>query len=348
MLIQVGPYPPPIGGVSVHLLRLKRHLDARGVPNRIWSQSASEDPTVGVTRVPLHRVPWWLLLRPGSVVHYHVPGVPAKERLARFHRTLLRGVRSVLTLHGDARPSFGEEAPGRMTAILSAFSAVVCVKEGDADFLRSQGVTARCVDVCPFLPPTAEEDSTLGPTVAAFLDRYPTRLCANGSAIVQRHGAELYGLDLCLEVLGRLTDRQDVGLVFFLAKVNDPAYMEGIRRRARDLGVEERLLIHTDHAPFYPVIQRSTMLLRPTSSDGDALSIREALSAGVPVVTSDVVHRPPGCRLFINRDLDSLEAVVRSVLGDLPAERARVASLPDASGLEPLLELYRSIGVPGA
>jgi len=330
----------------MHLARLKLHLDQRGVTNRFWSLSASEDPEHGVRRTRLQRVPWKLLFqRPGTVVHYHVPGFPAKVRLARFHRSLLAGHRSVFTLHGDVRPSFLAHPRELVARVYSSFEVVVCVKAGDAAFLREQGVTSRAVDICPFLPPTAEEDGEPGPETAAFLARFPHVLCANGASLVQRDGAELYGLDLCVELLGRLADRPETGLVFYLAKDNDPAYLAGIRRRARELGVEGRLLLNTVPAPFYPVIKRSTLLVRPTNTDGDALSIREALHAGVPVLTSDVVRRPEGCRLFANRSLDDLEAVTRRMLGDPLGERSRLRELPDASGLEPLLALYRSLGV---
>lgn len=296
--------------------------------------------------MPLWQVPWRLLrCMPGTVVHYHVSGMPARVRLARFHQTLLRHHRSLCTLHGDASYNYTTLPAPLVSRVLSAFDAVVAVKEGDAEFLRSQGVTTRCLDICPFLPPTAEEDGEPGAETAAFLARLTHVLCANGASLTQRDGAELYGLDLCVELLGRLADRPDTGLVFYLAKDNDAGYLAGLRRRARELGVEDRLLLNTVPAPFYPVIRRSALLVRPTNTDGDALSIREALSAGVPVVTSDVVRRPAGCRLFANRNLDSLEAAVRGVLADLPGERARLAALPDASGLGPLLDLYRSLGV---
>lgn len=347
MIVQVGPYPPPIGGVSIHLSRLKRHLDAREVPNRLWSLSASEEPARGILRVPLWKAPWRLLTQlPGTIVHYHVSGMPARARLARFHRTLLGHHRPLCTLHGDASYNYSDWPAAQVTHVLNAFQAIVAVKEGDVDYLRSQGVRTRCVEICPFLPPTAEEDGEPGRETGAFLARFPHVLCANGASLTQRDGAELYGLDLCVELLGRLADRPDTGLVFYLAKDNDPAYRDGLLCRAAALGVRERLLLNIEPAPFYPVIKRSALLVRPTNTDGDALSIREALSAGVPVVTSDVVRRPAGCRLFANRNLDSLEAAVRDVLADLPGERARLAALPDASGLEPLLELYRSLGQP--
>jgi glycosyltransferase involved in cell wall biosynthesis len=346
MLIQVGPFPPPIGGVSIHLARLKEHLDQRELANRIWSLSASQNPARGVTSTTLRRVPWKLMLRlPGTVVHYHVSGFPAKERLARFHRTMLAGHRSIFTLHGDALPIFQSASPEHVAHVLSAFDAVVCVKEGDSEFLRSQGVTTQLHDICPFLPPTERESGRPLPEVEAFLARHERVICANGASIVMRDGHELYGLDLCVELLGRLRDMPELGLVFYLAKTNDEDYLNRIRRRAQELGVTERLWLNTAPGPFFPVIQRSTLLLRPTNSDGDALSIREALHAGVPVVTSDVVRRPAGCRLFENRSLDSLEEQVRMTLGNLEGERSRLRNLPEASGLESLLALYRSMGV---
>jgi glycosyltransferase involved in cell wall biosynthesis len=46
--------------------------------------------------------------------------------------------------------------------------------------------------------------------------------------------------------------------------------------------------------PLAPALRLGTIFLRPTLTDGDALSIREAMAAGVPVLASDVVRRPTG------------------------------------------------------
>jgi hypothetical protein len=67
-------------------------------------------------------------------------------------------------------------------------------------------------------------------------------------------------------------------------------------------------------------------LIRATTTDGDANSIREALSFQVPVIASDVVERPAGSVVFENRSLDDLVRAVGEVLTDPPhisdAERA--------------------------
>ena len=40
------------------------------------------------------------------------------------------------------------------------------------------------------------------------------------------------------------------------------------------------------------MLRLTDVLLKPTNTDGDAISVREALYLGVPVVASDVVERP--------------------------------------------------------
>ena len=42
--------------------------------------------------------------------------------------------------------------------------------------------------------------------------------------------------------------------------------------------------------------------MRSTFADGDAITVREALDLGIPVVASDVVARPPGAVLFTTGD----------------------------------------------
>ena len=45
-------------------------------------------------------------------------------------------------------------------------------------------------------------------------------------------------------------------------------------------------------------------MVRPTNTDGDALSIREAMYFKISVIASDVTTRPENTIIFKNRDLD--------------------------------------------
>ena len=47
-------------------------------------------------------------------------------------------------------------------------------------------------------------------------------------------------------------------------------------------------------------------MIRATSTEGDSLSVREALESGVRVLATDCVDRPEGVVLFRYNDADSL------------------------------------------
>ena len=69
------------------------------------------------------------------------------------------------------------------------------------------------------------------------------------------------------------------------------------------------------------------MVVRSTFVDGDAITVREALAFGVPVVASDTAFRPEGVTLFRKGDVSDLVAKLRQVLA---APRAGSSLGPDA------------------
>jgi glycosyltransferase involved in cell wall biosynthesis len=80
------------------------------------------------------------------------------------------------------------------------------------------------------------------------------------------------------------------------------------------------------------------VFLRPTLEDGDSISVREALSLGVPVVASRVGARPAGAILFqpgcVDDMLAKLELAI-AVKKDKP---------PRAEGcMDRLIEIYRQV-----
>jgi hypothetical protein len=80
--------------------------------------------------------------------------------------------------------------------------------------------------------------------------------------------------------------------------------------------------------------------------DGDALSIREALDAGVPVVASDVVERPFGVATFSADNAVDLARVVEETLAQRAPVTVRAAPPARTSSdgenfLAALIKIYR-------
>ncbi|MBW8886648.1 MAG: glycosyltransferase family 4 protein [Fibrobacteres bacterium] len=172
-----------------------------------------------------------------------------------------------------------------------------------------------------FIPPDENRERDIWgsypPDVPAFLSRRRPILVANAFKIIFFENADLYGLDLCIELLARLHVRYpDLGFIFALADDSaEPDYLGRMKSRILELSLREHFLILSGQRELWPLLRRAQVFIRPTNTDGDAISIREAIHFGIPVVASDACVRPDEVVLFASRDLDDLEGKVAHVLG---------------------------------
>jgi glycosyltransferase involved in cell wall biosynthesis len=88
-------------------------------------------------------------------------------------------------------------------------------------------------------------------------------------------------------------------------------------------------------------VSRSRLMLRTTLYDGDALSVREALQLGTPVIATDNGMRPAGVRLIPKSDSQALLRAIEQVLQH-PAEHKQRAD-HDESNLQAVFDFYRDL-----
>ena len=121
---------------------------------------------------------------------------------------------------------------------------------------------------------------------------------------------------MCIELTAKLKNvYPNLGFVFALAneKVNTE-YINKMHLRIKELNLEENFYFLTGQKELWPIFKKASLMIRPTNTDGDALSIREALYFKCPAIASDICDRPEGTILFKNRNLDDLCDKVKDVL----------------------------------
>jgi len=144
-------------------------------------------------------------------------------------------------------------------------------------------------------------------------------LCANAYQIREYKGQDLYGLDLCVELIAQLTYQSDVKAAFVFVVSRDAKGSQlyaTAQKVIKDRGLEDRFCLYNGPVDFVTLMTQCDLVLRPTNNDGDAVTIREALYFGLPVIASDAVQRPPGTILFRNRDVKDLMRRTVDVLRD--------------------------------
>ncbi|GGJ92776.1 glycosyltransferase family 4 protein [Calditerricola satsumensis] len=337
----IGVYPPPIGGISIHIKRLCNELDRRGIPYTVYDNTLGQKDRPYVYTGPIEKwvLKYWFTATE-SVIHCHF-----SRWLVLFFLSLLklRGKRVLFTFHSyrgetEALP-WWKKAIIRMTGWLG--DRFICVSEEVAEKIAKIGIPRhKILVISPFIPPNdgPHQSPSLPPSVQTFLRDGSPLVVANGCVGNFFKGEDLYGADLCVELAHRLKKEfPHIRFVYCITSVVDAHYLEELKKRVESYGLTNHFLFVQEQMELYPLLQRADLFVRPTLSDGDALSIREALMFGTPVLASDAVERPEHVVVFQNRNLEDFEEKARTIL----REGRKINPLKPDNAVEAILELYR-------
>jgi glycosyltransferase involved in cell wall biosynthesis len=319
----VGPYPPPYGGISVAIQRLRALLEAQGVACAVYDTSNVPKQVPGV--IPIHRWQYWILrywlTTDVDILHYQ----SSSWKLRAAVGILPWRAKTVVSIQGnslvDSWTQGGYLRRALIRAALRRTSYIILSNPDYVQLVEALGIHRERIAVVPaFIPPVVDErdDRQISADIWAFCRAHTPLLLSNGTVAFYR-GQDLYGLDLLIELVRLLSaDYPQVGLVCPLRPITghvEQAYWADLQRRVAAYGLSEHFCWIAEGVPvLYPLMRHSDLFVRPTNTDGDAVSIREALYFGVPTLASDVSPRPQGTVLFRNRDLDDLILQTKRVL----------------------------------
>lgn len=343
----VGVYPPPIGGVSIHIQRLMAGCLENGI------QCAVVDVSRSLKKVPdvlnILRISDWprILFSKPDIVHIHTTNL--NWFIPSFFRclTMMKGARLVLSLHALRHEPEEFSSPGRrmMKAMVKSATRVIAVNPEIKEKLVALGAAPEKVSIIPaYLPPAIKEEEIgeVPPEVWTFMAGHSPVISANAYAVTKFNGQDLYGIDMCIDLCAALKkDYPKIGIVFCLPSIGERDYFNELKRRTAEKGIEKNFLFQTKPCQFYPVLMKSDIFVRPTNTDGDAVSLREALYLKVPSVASDAAPRPAGTVIFKSRNIDDFIARVKKVWENSSEYKVRLESLELPDVLNEILAIYR-------
>jgi glycosyltransferase involved in cell wall biosynthesis len=288
-------------------------------------------------------VVWHLVSHRYDIIHLHIGGRIWPQQLGLILAcSALPNTKFVFTFHSGGYPS-SPEGRSAHAGTLRAFALrrldrLIAVNEEIAQFFRALGVDAQRIQVIsPFLGFGANSlrQSPLPEQVEDFFATHSPMLISVGGLEPE------YDVGLQMKALGILRARYpNVGLLV----AGSGSLDEAVRKEARLLPYAEHVLLSGDlaHSITLQALQRSDVMLRTTWYDGDAISVREALHFGIPVIATDNGMRPDGVRLIPARDLDALVAAVDEILTSPPAPVPNLASDSDRNLVE-VLSVYEHL-----
>jgi len=160
-------------------------------------------------------------------------------------------------------------------------------------------------------------------------------------------GVDLYGIDMMLKLMHQIKIRYNklkIGLTLKLLNVSEK-YSEALKKEINEKTLDNILIIEEDIEEIYPLIEKADIMIRPTCTDGDSVSIREALHFNTSVITSDIISRPKGCILFKNRNQNDFEKKVFTLVEKKLSkqEKAKDKVENKHNNAEKIINLYKTL-----
>lgn len=342
-ILQLGPYPPPEGGITRNMIAIRDMLRERGHRCSIVATSRSsrvvEEPDV------YHPRSAFTLIRSlrsldYDILHLHIGGDVTRRVLAlALACALLTKGKCVLTLHSGGYP-MSEEAKNASPrsirgSIFRRFDKVIGVSEGLADVFHAFGVSRdRIVVIPPYALQPPDENVTIADELQTF--------CESGSPLLVAVG----GLEIDYQPLFLLDAMADITAEFpkgRLMIVGDGSMRGDVEAAIRARKLKEHIFLagNVKHSVSLHLMQKADIMLRTTLFDGDAISIREALFLGTPVIATDIGTRPEAVKLIPVGGCKELTAAVSEIVNSRTNQPRQ--GEPDTANIAAVVDLYEQL-----
>lgn len=341
-VLQLGPVPPPEGGVSRNLFAIRDRLlgeaSACKVVATTNSGAAADGEDIHFPRTPLAFITT-LRSIDADITHLHLGGeiTPRVLALAAAVKIFGRG-KKVLTMHSGGfpgSPAGRAASPATIAAmIFRQFDHIIAVNEEIAEVFRRYGIRDEDLSIIPPFdlsrPPAGLE---LPAEITDFAGKHYPLLVSVGGLEPE------YQPILLIESLKKLkAGHPDAGLII----VGGGSMRREAEKAIDDHKLENDVLLSgaLQHDVVLKLIEEANVMLRLTKFDGDAISVRESLFLGIPVIATNVGIRPEGVHLIGEQTPEAIVEAIEAVLSE-PQQIVGISDTNDHIG--EVVALYRKL-----
>ena len=328
-VVHIASFPPPIGGVSYFLKRLKEYTDSQEYRDRfeyvdvsgLDSEKKRDEGIICKNKIGIFI---FLLKQEPSIVVFH------SNSAAHLMTNILfaKKHKFIYFTHGESiireknrkgwRNYILNKAEGFVTPTEQLYTKVFLMFGGKCN-----------VKYIPFII----YPNIVAPLKDAQIEDLKRRtdfvFSVYANSLITYNNQDLYGIDMVIDLADRLRKkRMKVGFIILVTAISDTDKYINYVKSIEEKGLNKNFIIINGRIKEASSLYISTdAYLRPTNTDGDSFSIWEALHFGIPVLASDATQRPRGCILFKNRDIESMTKKAVELINNYKFIKKKVGDL---------------------
>ena len=306
-----GPYPPPLGGISVHLNRMEPFLQKEKIDYIIFNHGFIENKNVVATKKNLF---WYLKLffiKKHKVFHFHQ--FFSFHFIYYFFFSFFRKEKLIVTIHSERLLSYNKIAKTIILFFISKTKRLklLSVSQNLNEFLKSKGIES--IFLPAYVPPINVKEIKIRKSKEMFL--------FSVWKFNEKLANEIYNVPLAFEYLKH--NKEKFTMLFMIGSKSD-SDEKYLQQLIREYDIKESIKVVFNES-LVDYLNNCQFLLRPNLSDGFGVSTQEAMDLGVPAIASDVCERPKGTILFKDNDLkdlsEKIEYAVNTPLKEIIARK---------------------------
>ena len=342
-ILQLGPYPPPRGGVQTNMLAIQDELLENGHQSSIISITKSE--TIGDEKNVYHpRSPFELLrlilTLKYDILHLHIGGgLPFRVQMLILMCGLFTRGKSVLTFHsGGYTVSDEGKNAGFWTFrgfAFRRFDKIIIVNKLMIEMFEKFGVKSENIKlIYPFALSHPKKGVEIPQKFQEFWKNHNRTLITVGLLETD------YDLPQQIDVLEKVLQKYPkTGLVI----IGSGSLQQSLRELIDSKPHSEHILLagDTDRDVVLHLIEKADLMLRTTIFDGDAISVRESLFLQTPVIATDNGVRPEGLHLIPVQNINALEKAIEQEFGN--TEKLTPSNEDGSKNIRKVVEVYEKM-----
>ena len=310
-ILLVGSYPPPYGGISVHIERLHRFINNRSDKCQILHTGFNKSKLINNKDIV------WIfdifklfrLKKTKTIVHIHVSAFRNLLKIYLLSR-FFNNQRKLITIHsGTFIKKLKKQSKFRhfiLRKVLGNFNYIIAVNTEQKQLLSNIfKVNSNKIVIIPaFINPISSRTDFDNKDISLIEQSKKIKIVMSG--YLQAY----YGYDL---VLNYLENNQEYFGYFIFYGTNNEEYKNRIINRIEILD-NAHYFIDLSPQQFNWLLKNADVYVRNTDRDGDCVAIREAAYWGVKVCASNSVTRPVETELFSFNNKFEFEKAIRNII----------------------------------
>lgn len=336
-IMQIGGYPPPWGGILVHIKRLyqyckKNDIECSVLDTLSFRKKQYDNPNV----INLSNAIKFIKLKSKvDLIHIHVSAFGYSFIILLLIRFFAKK-KIILTIHsGRFTKEFTAMSKLKkilISKIINRVDGIITVNNLQKNTLiENFNHVNKIIEVIPaFIFPKA---NNIG--IKKIYENFINKSEKNNILITSGYLFEYYGYEMILDYLEK--NKQIIGTFIFYAS-SDKSYREKIMVRIKEM---DNVIYFEDLQPdeFNWLLKNSTIYVRNTDRDGDCVAIRESAYWKTKIIASNAVARPKGTVLFTYNNYQEFSEAVDITLN----KPSSGFILQQENYAEKIIELYYNI-----